>query len=62
MTRYPKKFTEHLELLNIILEVADDLWHDCTIDDPYSELTDEERDWETKYFKNRPVRPTGGNI
>ena len=25
----PEKYKENLELKNVILEVADDLWHDC---------------------------------
>ncbi len=43
----PEKYTEKLELRNLIIEVADDLWHDCRIheyggyDDPV---------WEAKYI------------
>jgi len=46
----PEKYITNLELKDVILEVADDLHHDCQID----EWT-VERDpvWEMKYFQNR---------
>ena len=44
----PVKYTEKLELRDLILEVADDLWHDCQISEYGSE-----RDpvWEQKYIE-----------
>ena len=46
----PAKYTEKLELRNLIIELAGDLWHDCRI----SEYGDE-RDpiWEQKYIEMR---------
>ena len=44
----PAKYTEKLELRDLIIEVADDLWHDCRISEYGSE-----RDpvWEQKYIE-----------
>lgn len=49
LSKIPKKYTEKLELGNIILEIADDLYYDCQINE-HSEIT-EPRDvaWEKKY-------------
>ncbi|MBR6890428.1 MAG: ADP-ribosylglycohydrolase family protein [Clostridia bacterium] len=46
----PEKYTDHLELKDVILEVADDLWHDCRIG---AENRDADPEWEMKYFQNR---------
>ena len=43
----PDKFKANLELYDVILEMADDLCHDCQISE-YSEVKDEI--WETKYI------------
>ena len=45
----PEKYTAKLELRELILEVADDLWHDCRISEYGSE-----RDpaWEKKYISS----------
>ena len=49
----PAKYTEHLELRDLIIEVADDLWHDCTIS-PHEEW---DMIWERKYCDHSyPVR------
>lgn len=46
----PQKYTNNLELVDIIQEIADDLWHDCKID----EYTyDSDPAWAMKYFQNR---------
>jgi len=44
----PAKYTEKLELRDLIIEVADDLWHDCRISEYGGE-----RDpvWEQKYIE-----------
>lgn len=42
----PAKFTENLELKDVIIEIADDLYNDCKIDE-YSDYRDEI--WESKY-------------
>ena len=58
----PQKYTESLELKDIILEVADDLWADCRIDE-YS--ASEDGVWEHKYIYNdyKPHgRTTGGTL
>ena len=44
----PAKYTENLELRDLIIEVADDLWHDCRI----SKYGDEhDLVWEQKYIE-----------
>lgn len=43
----PKKFIEHLELKDTILEIADDLYNDCKITE-YGAYRDDE--WEHKYI------------
>ena len=49
----PEKYISNLELKEIILEIADDLWHDCQITEwDY----DKDPAWEMKYFQNK--RPT----
>ena len=44
----PEKYTTKLELRDLILEVADDLWHDCRISEYGSEL---DPIWEKKYIE-----------
>ena len=54
LTGIPQKYITNLELMDVIREIADDLWHDCKID----EYTyDSDPDWEMKYFQNK--RPKG---
>jgi len=54
LTGMPQKYITNLELMDVIREIADDLWHDCKID----EYTyDSDPDWEMKYFQNK--RPKG---
>lgn len=45
----PKKYTEHLELKEIILEIADDLYNNCKITE-YGSYRDEV--WEHKYISH----------
>ena len=47
MSAIPKKFLTNLELKNVILELADDLYNDCKISE-YSSYRDEI--WEKKYI------------
>ena len=53
LTGIPEKYVADLELKDVILEVADDLWHDCQINE-YTYREDPE--WAMKYFKNRRVK------
>ena len=53
LTGIPEKYVADLELKDVILEVADDLWHDCQINE-YTYREDPE--WGMKYFKNRRVK------
>lgn len=46
----PEKYTANLELLDVITEISDDLWHDCRISEYGSESDPE---WEMKYIQNR---------
>lgn len=43
----PEKYTENLELYDLIIEIADDLWHDCQIHE-YGGYNDPV--WEAKYI------------
>lgn len=49
LDRIPRKYTNRLELRNVILTIADDLFHDCQIteDDIGADPV-----WERKYFSN----------
>ena len=49
-SRIPQKFIDHLELREIISEVADDLWHDCQMTE-YGD--DSDPAWEAKYIHIR---------
>lgn len=49
LSRIPGKYTEKLELLDVLTELADDLYHDCRIHS-YTELTDpDDIAWMKKY-------------
>ena len=48
----PDEYTENLELKDIIIEVADDLYHDCKISE-YG--TESDPEWEQKYCWNRSI-------
>lgn len=51
----PQKYITKLELVDIIQEVANDLWHDCKIDE-YTYDSDPE--WGMKYFQNKRPKKT----
>ena len=51
--RIPRKWKENLECRDVILEVADDLCHECQIDE--YELFD--REWVRKYIENKWHEP-----
>lgn len=46
----PRKYIEKLELVDIIQEIADDLWHDCRIREGDSDI---DPAWEMKYIHNK---------
>lgn len=46
----PEKWKQHLECSDVVLEIADDLFHDCPLEE-YSERSDPA--WESKYIHNR---------
>lgn len=48
LERIPQKYLDNLELKEVILEVADDLYHDCQMTE-YGEYYD--RTWDEKYIK-----------
>lgn len=52
----PAKYTEELELRNLIIKVADDLWHGCRIS-KYGEEHDPV--WEQKYINHSYRLPNG---
>ena len=45
----PEKYIEHLELRDLIIEIADDLYHDCPLDSWNIAETPDEIKWENKY-------------
>ena len=49
MSRIPEKYTRHLELLDVLTEIAEDLYYDCQINE-YT-IAQDPRDiaWEKKY-------------
>lgn len=47
----PLKFKEHLELHNVILAIADDLWQGCIIGEYSSLNTPERQQWYNRYCK-----------
>ena len=50
LSAIPERFIKHLEFKDLIIEIADDLFHDCQIGD-YIDVKDS--DWKDKYFLNR---------
>ena len=49
----PSKFTEHLELLDVIEEMAHDIWTGCIISEYDPINTPEKKSWLRKYVKGR---------
>ena len=49
LSRIPEKYTQNLELLDVLTEIAEDLYYDCQINE--SRIPEEPRDiaWEKKY-------------
>lgn len=53
----PEKYMKDLELKDIIMEIADDLFHDCRIsEDGYKE----DPEWYEKYFCNHSIHSGNG--
>lgn len=51
----PNHFIEHLELKDLIIDIADDLLEGCTISEYHSPSTPEEERWEMCYVKIEPA-------
>lgn len=51
----PNHFIEHLELKDLIIDIADDLLEGCTISEYHSPSTPEEERWEMCYVKIKPA-------
>ena len=51
----PYHFIEHLELKDLITDIADDLLYGCTISEYHSPSTEEEMRWERRYVKIEPA-------
>lgn len=47
----PQKFVSHLELRDVITEIAEDLYHDCPMQSEY-DMDNRSWDWEHKYIEN----------
>lgn len=45
----PEKFTENLELMDVLLELADDLYYDCQLDAHTHPTDPRDLAWEKKY-------------
>lgn len=56
LERIPQKYLDNLELKEVILEVAGDLYHDCQMTE-YGEYYD--RTWDEKYIKMTYTPPKG---
>ena len=51
----PAKFNEYMELRDVILAIADDLYQGCVINE-YDEMgTPEKRQWFERYCKMQPA-------
>ena len=49
----PESFQRNLELKDVILEISDDLSHDCPLDSwNMIATTEEDKRWENKYYHN----------
>lgn len=53
LSAIPEKFIKKLELRDVILEIAEDLYQDCKIGDY---IDSEDPDWEDKYWHNRKAQ------
>ena len=51
----PNHFIQHLELKDLIIDLADDLLTGCTISEYHSPSTPEEERWEKRYVKIEPT-------
>ncbi|MBR1716640.1 MAG: ADP-ribosylglycohydrolase family protein [Paludibacteraceae bacterium] len=51
----PNHFIQHLELKDLIIDLADDLLAGCTISEYHSPSTPEEERWEKRYVKIEPT-------
>lgn len=51
----PNHFIEHLELKDLIIDIADDLLAGCTISEYHGPATPEEERWERRYVKIQPA-------
>lgn len=49
LSRIPEKYTNNLELLDVITEIADDLYYDCQLDEYVSPTDPRDIAWEKKY-------------
>ena len=52
----PSHFTENLELMDVIEEIADDIFTGCIISEHDFTRTPEKDRWEMKYVKHRWTR------
>ena len=49
LSKIPKKYTDNLELVDVLTELADDLYYDCPLDEYESATDPRARAWEKKY-------------
>ena len=49
LSKIPQKYIDNLELADVIMELADDLFYDCQIDEYSSLESREDQDWYHKY-------------
>ncbi len=57
LSRIPQKYIEDLELKDVILEIAEDLYYDCQIDEYTRAQTIRDKNWERKYiYVDYPTR------
>ena len=51
LSRIPEKYTKHLELLDVITEIAEDLYDDCQINEYTCSENPQDIAWEKKYVE-----------
>ena len=49
LSQIPEKYTKHLELLDVITEIAEDLYDDCQINEYSYSKDPRDMAWEKKY-------------
>ena len=49
LSNIPKKYTDNLELVDVLTELADNLYYDCPLDEYKQAIDPRDLAWEKKY-------------